>query len=173
MMPSRSRDITLCAVLTAVGLILGYIETFIVIPLNIPGIRIGLANISTLITLYLCGPIYAVSVHLLRIFVSSVLFGSTASLIYSICGGMVAFIGMAVLKRFDFSIYGVSAGGAVLHNIGQTAVASVIIGNIYVFSYLPVLAITGCVFGLATGAVSNILISRLKHIINFESEGSI
>ena len=164
-MPSRSKNITVCAVMTAVGLILGYIETFIVIPVSIPGIRIGLANISTLMTLYLCGPIYALSVHILRIFMASVLFGSGATLIYSMCGGICAFTAMAVLKKLDFGIYGVSAGGA-------TAVAAFIMGNISVFAYMSVLAIAGCVFGVVTGAVSNILISRLKHIINFESEGS-
>ena len=171
-MPSRSKNITVCAVMTAVGLILGYIETFIVIPVSIPGIRIGLANISTLMTLYLCGPIYALSVHILRIFMASVLFGSGATLIYSMFGGICAFTAMAVLKKLDFGIYGVSAGGAVLHNVGQTAVAAFIMGNISVFAYMSVLAIAGCVFGVVTGAVSNILISRLKHIINFESEGS-
>ncbi len=107
-MPSRSRNITFCAVMTAVGLILGYIETFIVIPVSIPGIRIGLANISTLITLYLCGPIYALSVHFIRIFMSSVLFGSGVTLIYSMCGGICAFITMISLKKLDFSIFGVS-----------------------------------------------------------------
>ena len=172
-MRSRSRNITVCAVMTTVGLILGYIETFIVIPVNIPGIRVGLANISTLITLYMCGPVYALSVHLLRILMSSVLFGSGATLIYSMCGGIFAFGAMMVLKRFDFGIYGVSVGGAVFHNLGQTAVATVLMGNPYVFAYMPALATAGCVFGLVTGALSNTIIKRLYHFTVSEREGSI
>ena len=173
MMPSQSRNITLCAVMTSAGLILGYIESFIVIPAGVPGIRIGLANISTLITLYLCGPVYGLLVQILRILISSVLFGNGATLLYSMCGGILAFTVMAVLKRFDFGIWGVSVAGEVSHNLGQTVVAAVLMGNMYVFGYMPVLAIAGCVFGFVTGAVSNIIISRLKHFIGNEREGSI
>ena len=171
MMPLRSRKITICAIMTTAGLIMGYIETFVVIPVSIPGIRIGLANISTLITLYLCGPLYALFVHILRIFMSSLLFGNASTLIYSLCGGMLAFAVMVVLKRFEFGMYGVSVGGAVFHNLGQTAVAAILINNTFVFGYMPPLALAGCVFGIITGAVSNIVISRLKNMIRADSEG--
>ncbi len=170
-MPSRSRNITVCAVMTAAGLIIGYIESLMVIPVNLPGIRIGLANISTLITLYLCGPVYALSVHLLRILMSSVLFGTGVTLMYSLCGGIFAFTAMIVLKRFDFGIYGVSVGGAVFHNLAQIGVAALLIGNQYVFAYIPALTIAGCIFGVLTGILSNIIINRLKKILVSEREG--
>ncbi len=163
-MRSRSKLIGICAIMTAVGLIIGYLESFLVIPISVPGIRLGLANTVTLICLYLCGPVYAAIVLALRIILSSLLFSGPVAFIYSLCGALLSYIGMLVLKRFDFSVYGVSAGGAVLHNAGQIAAAYVLIGNVYVFDYLPVLAIAGVTAGLVTGMVSDIIIKRIRRI---------
>ncbi len=177
MMRSRSRMITICAVMTAVGLILGYLESFIVIPVRIPGIRLGLANTVTLITLFICGPVGAALVQLLRIVLSAILFGSPVSLVYSACGAVLSFAAMLFLKRFDFSIYGVSAGGAVCHNMGQIFAAVLMTGNAYVLYYLPVLCIVGIVTGIVTGALAAAVRQRLSYLINkgsnSESEGSI
>ena len=79
MMQSRSKQITVCALLAAIGLILGYIESFIVIPVRIPGIRIGLANLVTVTLLFLMGPSYAFIVLILRVMMSALLFGSGIS----------------------------------------------------------------------------------------------
>ena len=167
-MPSRSRKITGAAALTAAGLMIGYIESFIVLPVHVPGVRIGLANITTIIALYLGGPVYAAVVAAARVVLSSVLFGSPVSFIYSICGAFLALVGMCVLKRLDFSVYGTSVFGAVLHNMAQILVAMVMIGSTYMLMYIPVLVLAGTGAGLIVGYLSNILISRIKTVTHSE-----
>ena len=165
MMRSRSNKITTCAAFTALGLILGYIETFIVIPINVPGIRIGLANIITVLCLYTIGPAYTATVLFLRIALSAVLFGSPVSFAYSFTGAVAAFAGMLMMKRLGFSIYGVSFCGAILHNIFQTTVAYFMVRSIYVFSYLPVLVLWGAFAGLLIGFLADMMNRRLGNII--------
>lgn len=169
-MQSRSRMISICAVLTAAGLILGYIESFLVIPVRIPGIRIGIANISTLVCLYLCGPGYAAAVLTGRILLSAMLFGSPVSLMYSLTGGVFAMIAMTLFRRFGFSIYGVSVTGAAFHNTGQIFAAFFLMDNHYVFYYLPALTLAGVVTGLVTGAVSAVIVKRIGHNLPVSEE---
>lgn len=161
-MPSRSNKITSAAVLTAAGLILGYIESFIVLPVHVPGVRIGLANITTLIMLYLEGPLWALAVSLVRVTLSSLLFGTPVSFLYSFAGAVLALLGMILLKRFDFSVYSVSITGAVLHNFAQITVAMFFVGSSYVFIYVPVLMIAGIIAGLAVGYLSSVIIRRVE-----------
>lgn len=164
-MQSRSSKICICALFCAIGIILGYIESFIVIPVRIPGIRIGLANLVTVTLLFLMGPSYAFIVLILRVMMSALLFGSGISFIYSLCGALLSYAGMALLKRAGFSVISVSASGAVLHNVGQILAAYVLIGNVYVFSYLPVLSAAGVAFGLFTGSLAWVLTVRLEKYI--------
>ena len=165
---SLSKKITVCSALTAVGLILGYIESFIVVPVGIPGIRIGSANIATVMTMYMFGPGWAFIVSAVRVSLSSLLFGSPVSFMYGLCGTCLALSGMYIMKKSGFSVYGVSAFGAVMHNIGQTAVAAVFTGSFYVFSYLSVLIPAGVFCGLLTGFLSDILIRRLGGRLDIE-----
>ncbi len=161
-MLSRTEVITRTAVFTTVGLILSYIETFIVIPVNVPGVRIGLANIATLLALYLLGPGNALAVTALRVSMASILFGSPVSFVYSIAGGICALIVMIPAKRLGFSVYGVSVTGAVIHNIAQTVVALVFVSHVYLLTVLPPLIVAGIVSGLLTGLVSDLIIKRLS-----------
>ena len=164
-MPSQSKRITICALLTTAGLILGYLESFIVLPVHIPGIRIGLANTVSLIALYITGPVSSAVVAVLRVTLSGLLFGSPISFAYSLAGALVSVTGMYVMKKLGFSIYSVSVTGALLHNTAQIVVARFFVGSGYVFVYIPVLWAAGIIAGLFVGFLSNILISRLTHII--------
>ncbi len=162
---SLSRIVTVSAVFTAVGIILGYMESLIVIPVRVPGIRIGFANIVTVMTLYLCGPYVASAVMLARVCLSALLFGSPVSLSYSLAGAVSALSFMMLFKKLGFSVYGVSVIGAVIHNIAQIAVAGLLVGNGYVLYYIFALIPVGVVSGMIVGIISNILISRLKRFI--------
>ena len=167
---SPGKHITTCAVLTAAGLILGYLETFIVMPFGIPGIRIGLANIVSLVALYLAGPVSACAVAFLRVSLSAILFGSPVSFAYSIAGAAASVTGMYLLLKLGFSIWGVSVSGAILHNTAQICVAFFLVGSRYVFVYLPALWLAGIITGLLVGFLSDKLIRRLKEYKYFEQE---
>ncbi|MCR5686772.1 MAG: Gx transporter family protein [Lachnospiraceae bacterium] len=173
MMLSRSKYITVSALLSAAGIILGYLESFIIIPIRVPGFRIGFANIVTVLSLYILGPVYSAAVLFIRITASALLFGSPVSYIYSLTGAIAAYSVMVLLSKHGFSVYGVSAAGAAVHNIGQTCAAYFLIGSVYVFYYLPALVIAGTAAGLVIGAVSDIIIRKLAvFIYNNESEGN-
>ena len=171
-MRSRSRNICICAAFSAIGILVAYLESFIVLPVRIPGIRIGIANIVTLIALYLMGPVYAAVILIVRVALSALLFGSLTSFVYSISGAFLAFLSMIVVKRSGFSICCVSVTGAVFHNTGQILAASVIVSNRYVFMYLPVLVLTAVIFGMLTGVLGRIMIDRLGSVVYLgEREG--
>lgn len=166
MMRSQSKRYTLSALLTAVGLMIGYIETFIVIPVHVPGIRLGLANTVSLIALYLFGPLMGFAVLIMRVLLSAILFGGFTGFIYSVSGAIFSFALMLILKHFDFSIYSVSTAGAVMHNIAQLMVAYAVVGSVYILYYIPALILAGIIAGLSVGFISDILIKRLRRIIS-------
>lgn len=150
----KAKEITLCAVLTALALALSYTEQFIPLQLAIPlpGIKLGLANIVTLAALYLLRTKYAFRILLARCFFGSV-FGGITALCFSLLGGCLALGVMALAKKLPFlSIYGVSILGAAAHNVGQILAAMGLMHSIYIGVYLPYLLIVAVFTGLLTGA---------------------
>ena len=151
----KAKEITLCAVLTALALALSYTEQFIPLQLAIPlpGIKLGLANIVTLAALYLLRTKYAFRILLARCFFGSVFGGGITALCFSLLGGCLALGVMALAKKLPFlSIYGVSILGAAAHNVGQILAAMGLMHSIYIGAYLPYLLIVAVFTGPLTGA---------------------
>ena len=131
-MKLTTRQLTLCAVLTAMALALSYLENFFPLSLAIPipGIKLGLANIVTLFALYALGPGQALLILLARCLLGAVFAGNMNALIFSLLGGVTAMGVMIALSRLKrLSVYGVSVGGAAAHNCGQVAAAVLTLGN--------------------------------------------
>ena len=150
----KTKAVVLAAILIALALVLSYTERFIPLQLLIPlpGIKLGLANVVTLVSLYLLGFKKTVPVVLIRCLLGS-LFGSITGLFFSLTGGVFAILTMALCKRVKiFSVYGVSILGAAAHNIGQIIAAVIMMGSVYVCAYLPYLLIIGVCTGMAIGA---------------------
>ena len=150
----KTRKLTLCALMVSMALVLSYIERFIPLQMAIPlpSIKLGLANIVSLIALYMLGGKYAYGILALRCFLGSVFSGSITGLIFSLTGGSLAMLVMALARKIPFlSIYGVSILGAAAHNIGQICAAMVIMHSVYIGAYLPYLLVIAIVTGLATG----------------------
>ena len=162
------------ALLLSAALILSYLESFIPMPKAIPGMKLGLANIAVILCGYLVSLADAGAVSALRIIISSLLFGSTASLWFSLAGGFMAFVTLALLlaapARKAVSPVGVSVACAAAHNIGQISAACVIFGSTGIFRYLPLLLIFAVLFGLVTGAAAERVIHAMK-IMNEKQRG--
>lgn len=159
----RVKRLALCGVLGALALVFGYIEHLLPLPIGIPGVKLGLANLITLLLLYLTDTKTAFSVHLLRILVSGLLFGSAVSLAYSLAGGFLSFCIMTLTKASGrFGILGVSILGGVAHNIGQMIVAALLVTEARLLFYLPVLLLAGTLTGALLGLVSGLILGRLK-----------
>lgn len=139
-------------VLTGLALILGYLESLIPIIAGIPGIKLGLANLVVILAIYELGYKEAFLLSVTRIFLSGFLFGNLAMILYSLAGGMLSLgIMEAAKKNGRFSVCGISIFGGVFHNIGQLAMAAVLVENTAVFHYFPVLCISGVVMGFLVG----------------------
>lgn len=161
----------LCAVLIALALALSYLERFIPLQLVVPlpGIKLGLANIVTLIALYLLGTKCAFAILIPRCILGAVFGGGITGLLFSLTGGVLAMGVMALCRKMKlFSVYGVSILGAAAHNIGQIFVAMLVLSSVYVASYLPYLLLVAVATGFATGTASAGVLGILEKT-NFSS----
>ena len=150
------------AMLLAFSIVLNILESFIPI-FNIPGIRIGLANIPILVTLYIYGFKDAIYVSILRVFVVGILrtglFSTT--FLFSLFGSVFSIISMILIKKLNLSIVGVSIFGSFMHNIGQLIAAFIFI-NTNMLYYLPFLTILSIITGVLIGIISKETIKILK-----------
>ena len=162
----KTKVITQSAVLIALALALSYTERFIPLQLVIPlpGVKLGLANIVTLVALYLLGWKRTLPIVVIRCFLGA-LFGSLTGLAFSLTGGLISLAVMALCKKIPvFSIYGVSILGAAAHNIGQILAAMALMASVYVGAYLPYLLLIAICTGLATGAACSGVLRTFKAV---------
>ena len=160
------RQLTLCAVLTALALALSYVESFfplsVLIPL--PGIKLGLANIVTVFALYALGAGQALLILLARCLLGAMFAGNLNALIFSSLGGLSAMLVMILLSRLKkLSIYGVSIGGAAAHNCGQVGAAMITLGSAAPLAYLPVLLGVSLITGALTGFIASLLFRAMEN----------
>ena len=156
-----SKKVAMAGMFTALAMIFSYVEVLIPINLGIPGMKLGLANLVVVVTLYTMGVPMAFAVSMIRIMLVSMTFGSFSA------GGLLSFCGMALLKKVpNFSVIGVSLLGGVLHNTGQLLVAMAVVENINLIAYLPPLMIAGMVTGILIGIVSAQVIPRIKKVLH-------
>ena len=147
-----AKKVALYGVMAAFSLILGYVEHLVPLPVGIYGIKLGLANLATVTVLYLLGGTAALGLNFIRIILGSLLFGNAMSLAYSLCGGMLSCLVMIALKKIkSISCVGVSLCGGVVHNAAQLAVATVLLDNVKIAFYLPVLVVVGALTGFVIG----------------------
>ena len=161
----KTKRLTLCAVLVALAMALSYTERFIplqmVVPL--PGVKLGLANIVTLMALYLMGPKAAFAILIPRCVFGAVFGGGITGLAFSLTGGLLAMAVMCIARKIPvFSIYGVSILGAAAHNVGQILAAMVLMNSYFIGAYLPYLLVVALFTGFATGAACAGVLRSLK-----------
>ena len=162
----ETRKIARMGLLVALAMILSYVESLIPAFVAVPGVKVGLANIVVIFALYTLGPVEALTVSLLRVILSSFLFGSVLSLLYSLSGALLSLGGMIVMKKLKiFSTLVVSVTGGVLHNVGQILVACLVLETDVLLYYLPVLILSGVVTGAVIGIIGSLLIKRLENNI--------
>ncbi len=157
----NTRRLALMALLTAVAMILSYVESLLPSP-GVPGVKIGLANIAVIFALYRFGWKEAAAVSLVRVGMVSLLFGSLGALFYSLAGAVLSLAVMVLLRRLDrFSPVGVSVARGVAHNAGQVLMAMVLLETQRLIWYLPVLVLSGLAGGILVGLCGALLVKRL------------
>lgn len=158
----KASKLSLLALSVSLAMILSFVESQIPALVAIPGVKVGLANIVVVFALYKLGWKEAVVISLTRVFLVGLLFGNGISILYSITGASVSFAAMVLLKRAKvFSTMAVSVAGGVLHNLGQIAMACVIMGTDVLRYYAPFLILSGTLAGIAIGVLAAIMIRRI------------
>ena len=159
-----SKKIAFLGVSTAVALVLAYVESLLPPLLTmVPGIKLGLPNIAIIFILYRFGLKEAAAVSFVRIVAVSLLFGNPMTLLYSLAGGTLSLLIMALLRRLDFlSTVGVSVAGGVFHNVGQILMAMLLLGTAELGYYLIVLAVTGTISGIFVGLCGGFAVRRVR-----------
>ncbi len=162
-MKNNTKKITTCALLSALALMLSYVEAVIPFSAGMPGVKLGFANIAVLFAIYKLGGRYGLYVNLIRIVLSGLLFGTPFSTAYALAGGMLSLVAMLLLKRTGlFSVVGVSMAGGFFHNLGQLIVAALVVQTPQVFLYFPVLIFAGIATGIVNGIITTLTLTRLK-----------
>ncbi len=150
-------DLSRWGVLTALALALSVTETlfFPSALFPVPGMRMGLANIVTLLSIYLFGAVPTMLIVLIRCLATFAFGGNLTSFLFSLAGGFLSLFFMLLLRnRRVFSLFGVSVGGSAAHNIGQILIACLLVRSWAILSYLPVLLLISIVTGLLIAALS-------------------
>lgn len=148
-----ARRVATLAVLTAMGLIMFMVESLFP-PLFLPGAKMGLSNIFSLLTVYVLGPIEAIILVVIRTTLGSIFTGNISTLMYSMTAGLVSVVVSVILVEFVYprvSIVAISVVAAVMHNLTQNVVFCLVSNTPEMFSYMPWLALLGVVAGIIVG----------------------
>ena len=159
---TSAQNAALFGILTA---LLGYVESLVPVYLGAPGVKLGLANLVTMVGLYCMGTKETALISVVRVLLSGILFGPPSAILFGLAGTALSLTVMALCKRFRlFGMVGVSILGGVAHNIGQFLMAAFVVNTFGVFSYLPVLLTAGCAAGALIGLLGGILVERVNRL---------
>ena len=163
------RRLTTDALLISLSLILFLVESLLPPLVLPPGAKFGLANVVTLIALYLLSEVDALIILLTRIFLSGIFAGSPTIILFSLSGGLLSLVAMILLKRTrKFSIVGVSAAGGFFHNLGQIFVAIIFMSSQKFLFYLPIIGTCGIFIGVLIGLLAKEIYLTLKNLLPAE-----
>lgn len=162
-----AEKVALYGILIALAFIFSYVEALIPLPVPVPGMKLGLANLVNVVGLYTVGAAGTIVVGLIRIVMVGFTFSNPGSMLYALSGGILSLAAMALAKKMDwFDKTGVSILGGVCHNIGQLSMAAWITGTAGVFSYLPVLLVAGVITGAVIGLLGGLVTERIAPVVS-------
>ncbi len=160
----NTKRVALCGLLLAMMLILGWIEKQI--PSPYPGVKLGLSNSVLIFAVYMLDIPTAYVLMLFKVFLSNVLFGSLGvTFAMGFAGGLVSLTAMVAISRIrGMHPVTVSIVGGVAHNVGQIGMAMLVVNTPGLLGYLPVLMISGLLFGALTGVCADRVMKYMKHM---------
>ena len=159
----QARRVAVCGMLLALMLVLGFVESQLPVAAGIPGIKLGLSNGVLIFAVYMLNIPTAYLLMGLKVLLSGLMFGSPSAMMYAFAGGVLSLTVMVLLSRIrGLSTVVVSMVGGLSHNVGQVALAMVILGTPKLVYYMAVLMVVGMITGLATGLAASGIIRRFQ-----------
>jgi len=174
----RGSQLAHIAILVAIAVVLHAVEALLLLPLPVPGTKLGLANVATLLALILIGRRASVKVAVLRVFLGSLVVGTLFSFGFwlALSGAITSSVLMALCYsltergKASVSAVGISIIGGVAHNMAQLAVASIVLGKDVALAYAPYLLLAGLISGVLTGTIANAVIVRTASVLQRTTE---
>ncbi len=167
---ANAKRLVIIALFIAQATALNIMEGFITLPIVVPGVKLGLANIITLLALLILGWRDVFLIVTLRCLLAALYGGNPVSFLFSIGGGLLSTLIMVLMWKYFskyISVVTISLMGAVGHNIGQLFVAGLLIKDFRIYVYLPVLLvsalITGYIVGIVVTQTHNIFLKKSWH----------
>lgn len=162
---NKYKKYSIIIILVTNAILISLLELLIPVPVPVPGVKLGLANIITMLAIVFLSFKDVLLIVTIRCLVIALLTRGVFVLAFSLSGGILSAIVMTILyKRFSsiFSIKGISIAGAIIHNTTQIVVASMILGQMIILYYLPVLLVSAVITGFITGTIAELTINELK-----------
>ena len=168
---AKTKKLVFMALLTAISLVIWVIEAQIPAPIPVPGVKLGLASVVTLTTMLLLGRKEAIAVLLVRVFLASVFAGSFSAILFSLTGGVLSWLVMALTVRLFTGrlVWVVSVFGAIAHNAGQLLAAILVTKTPSLVAYAPALLAAAIITGAFTGVIAMYLSRSLSGHIRFDT----
>lgn len=159
---NQAYRIALSGLLVALMLVLGFVESLI--PMGtIPGIKLGLSNGVLIFAIYMLGIPTAWVLMVLKVVLSGLLFGGVSAMMYAFAGGVLSMLLMSIFSRIkDVHPVVVSIVGGVAHNVGQVAMAMVVLNTPKLMYYMAILMIVGFICGAVTGVSATMVMKHMK-----------
>lgn len=165
---TNTKHIVLTGLLFAIAVILSIVEDSLPpVPIAVPGVKFGLSNIAVMFTLFYLGKNTAFSIALLKAFFVLITRGLMAGIL-SLFGGILSIIIMILLMllfKDKISYLVISIFGAIFHNLGQFIVITLMYKDLYLWSYLPVLLISGLIAGIMTSTLLRFVMPILRKLV--------
>ena len=162
-MQKQAQRVAMCGMLLALMLVLGFVESQIPVAVGIPGIKLGLSNGVLIFAVYMLGVPASYLLMAMKVLLSGMLFGSPSAMMYAFAGGLLSLTVMCLLSRMPgLSPIVVSMVGGLSHNVGQVALAMIVLGTPKLMYYMAILMVVGLITGSATGVAANGIIRRFQ-----------
>jgi heptaprenyl diphosphate synthase len=161
----KNKKYAVLIILITNAILISFLESFIPVPIPVPGVKLGLGNIITMVGIAFLGLKDVLFIVIVRSFVVAILTRGIMMLAFSVSGGILSALIMWLLyKKFSnhFSIKGMSIVGAIIHSTAQLVVASIILGQVVVLYYLPILLISSVITGIITGSIAELTINEVR-----------
>lgn len=161
----RTQKIATCAMLLCLMLIMGYVENLIPVAPGVPGIKLGLSNSVLVLALYMLGIPTSILLMVLKVLLSGILFSGVSAMMYAFAGGALSLLAMVLISRVKgIHPVVVSAIGGLMHNVGQVALAMIILNTPKLVYYMAILMAVGLITGIATGTAAHAVMNHLKKL---------
>lgn len=162
-----TRKIAYMGMFIAVAMVFSYVESLIPVNIAVPGVKLGLANLVTIVVMFKMDVRSAWMISLIRVVLSALLFGNLSIMVYSLAGAVLSLLVMTLCMKLKiFGLLGTSILGAVSHNAGQIIMAAILMKSGNIMLYIPVLCISGTIAGICIGLAGAVLVRNLAKLLD-------